>query len=100
MIFNISSDGKKLVVEAAISPGSPGKFYGPPEDCYPSDPGEIEVDSIAIKIGNRKKVIDWNSLQENVQDAILDEIMNQWNESMACYKAEAAESLYDAYSDR
>ena len=26
--------------------GDPGKYYGPPEDCYPSEPDEFDVVSI------------------------------------------------------
>ena len=36
------------VVMEMISPGDPGKTYGLPEDCYPPEPAEWEVESIYL----------------------------------------------------
>lgn len=32
--------------EASVSFGSPGKTYGPPEDCYPAEGDEVEITGI------------------------------------------------------
>ncbi|NBT60110.1 hypothetical protein EBT16_15170, partial [bacterium] len=37
-------NGEEVVydVEFLISGADPGKLYGPPEDCWPPDPGDVE----------------------------------------------------------
>jgi hypothetical protein len=39
------ADGNEVdvTVEYSYAPGSPGKTYGPPEDCYPPEGAEVEV---------------------------------------------------------
>lgn len=32
------------VVVTSYCPGDPGRISGPPEDCYPPEPAEIEFD--------------------------------------------------------
>ena len=38
-------DGTEIDIEVSVSyrPGSPGRLYGPPEDCYEAEPGDIDV---------------------------------------------------------
>jgi len=36
----------ELEIEGYYTPGTPGRKTGPPEDCYPDDPGEVEIDTI------------------------------------------------------
>ncbi len=33
----------ELEVDLAYTPGSPGRYGGPPERCYPDEPDEVEV---------------------------------------------------------
>lgn len=35
-------------VTFAATPSTPGYLAGPPEDCFPSEPGEIEILSIIL----------------------------------------------------
>jgi len=35
--------GYEWHIEASVSPGIPGRHYGPPEDCYPDEPPEIKT---------------------------------------------------------
>ena len=37
--FGMSS----ITLEVEFTPGSPGRYSGPPEDCYPDDPAELCV---------------------------------------------------------
>ena len=30
-------------VEFDYTPGDPGQLYGPPEDCWPPEPAEVEI---------------------------------------------------------
>lgn len=38
-------------IEYSYIPGDPGKLYGPPEDCYPPEAPEIEIDVLKITNG-------------------------------------------------
>lgn len=42
--MNITFTAHDLTFEAEIdyTPSSPGRYSGPPEDCYPDDPSEME----------------------------------------------------------
>lgn len=35
-------DGLEFEAEMSYTAGSPGKYSGPPEDCYPAEPDECE----------------------------------------------------------
>ena len=37
-----------VVVEYSYSPGAPGRLWGPPEDCYPEEPPEIDILSVKV----------------------------------------------------
>ena len=62
------------VVIDSISPFNPGRSYGPPEDCYPPEGGEVEwhvddeqpiAEFIQIAIDNNE---DWKeSVEEQIQ---------------------------------
>lgn len=43
--------GREFTVTCTVIPGSPGKLYGPPEKCYPPEPGEVEVVKVIDKDG-------------------------------------------------
>lgn len=32
----------ELMVKCSVTPGHPGRTYGPPENCYPAEPPEVE----------------------------------------------------------
>ena len=36
-------DEIEVKVRYSITPGCPAQLYGPPEDCYPADPPEVEL---------------------------------------------------------
>lgn len=48
-------DGSEVdvAVEYSYQPGTPGKTYGPPEDCYPDEPEEVEILSVVFDEANR-----------------------------------------------
>ena len=46
--FERTIDGLELRVEAVVMPGRPGKYYGKPEDCYPDEPAEFDIESIFL----------------------------------------------------
>ena len=36
----------EVVVEYAHHKGDPGRYYGPPEKCYPAEPAYVEIISV------------------------------------------------------
>jgi hypothetical protein len=43
--------GDMQVQYTVVSPAYPGRYYGPPEDCYPAESAEIEIGASAILDG-------------------------------------------------
>lgn len=37
-----------LEIEFTITAGSPGRLYGPPENCYPQEAPEFEIENVRI----------------------------------------------------
>ena len=49
-IYTLSFSSLGLSLIAQVShwhAGAPARLSGPPEDCYPEDPAEIEIESLA-----------------------------------------------------
>lgn len=42
----IQVEGSTFEVAGNFYPSTPGRYSGPPEDCFPDEPGEFEVDSV------------------------------------------------------
>jgi hypothetical protein len=42
----------EITVEYRVTAlGTPGQYYGPPENCYPAEPMEIEIVSVVTEAG-------------------------------------------------
>jgi hypothetical protein len=37
-----------IIVEGTYYPGSPGRYTGPPENCYPAEPDEFEPETFRL----------------------------------------------------
>jgi hypothetical protein len=48
MKFSIYIDDDEYEVEGTYTPGDPGQTSGPPENCWPPEDSEFEIDSIKI----------------------------------------------------
>jgi len=46
--FCVIRDGVEadLTIQANVSPHVPGRYFGPPEKCYPDEGGEVEIETI------------------------------------------------------
>ena len=82
MVYSIEIEGEEVVleVEASVSKIIPAKLYGPPEDCYPAEGGEIEVQSVTCEDAPTVTTAQWLAVIEHVEgdfnsldNAILDQ---------------------------
>lgn len=64
-------------VRCVYTPGTPGRTYGPPENCYPDEPADVEYDvvcggvsltaaEVALFLGSERALRD--SLIEEIED--------------------------------
>lgn len=66
-------------VDYSYYPGSPGKVDGPPEDCYPPEPEELDINYVILVVAENQRV-DATKLLENeeftatLDEAIMEEI--------------------------
>lgn len=94
----LSLCGAETEVDAEISysftPGHPAKLYGPPEDCYPAEGPEVEVDEVTVIIdGKRHALPDWQV--RLIERDMLDELAEDATDSDADAREYAAEMWRD-----
>jgi hypothetical protein len=46
-----------MLIECSVSAGSPGRYSGPPEDCYPAEPPEVE--QLSVRVSDWDEFSDW-----------------------------------------
>jgi hypothetical protein len=98
---SIEHDGGSYLVEVTLAcqPGDPGRTYGEPDDCYPSEPdsGEVE-DILVVEVEDRGdasligKHVDWDV---DVVELVTCAFKEQADEDEAAYEA-WCESRLDA----
>jgi len=103
MYAEIPNEAGELVeytfeVDVDVTPGAPGRLSGPPEDCYPPEPAEVEYgDVCCVETGRVFSVDEWELLKcwstERGYD-ITDE-----DERVIEMVGDAEEAAYDAACD-
>ena len=68
----------EFVMTYEYTPFRPGRFSGPPEDCYPDEPEELEIESIEnissiLPDGNLMNILE-DDFIELLKDRLLDAI--------------------------
>jgi len=94
-------DELELDIDGNVTSYDPGRLSGPPEDCYPPEGGEAEIESVTLD-GKRwdgtltKEELDAveEQLREAAQDA-YDAAMEDAAEAAAEARAEARYDDYD-----
>lgn len=86
-----------VIVECEVHPGNPGKSYGPPEFCYPSEPAEVEITKVTVDGDDHDGAeIDCGLIK--LADIEDDAIMAAGDQAMDDYDA-AADARYDRMKD-
>jgi len=88
--FDGELDEVSVELEFYYRPGSPGKIYGPPENCYPPEPAEFEVYECRVIDGPHAGV------EVELTEKETDDALCQWEEHLADETAAAMEDKYDA----
>lgn len=78
-----------------VQPGSPGKYYGPPEDCYPADPPDVDSIEVTATVGGTKIEL-WEHLTDKKQGTLIEEVCEAADE----HRGEEAEARADYEYDR
>ncbi len=94
----------EVVFECYVSAGSPGRTWGPPEDCYPPEPAEIEFADVTIIefMGNEGKIAVGPTWQKRLKDIAFDlaelhrhDMEERLGERIGDYEDAAREEYYD-----
>lgn len=89
----------EVTVEYSYSPGTPGKTYGPPENCYPPEGPEVEI--LAVYLTDDKTETDLSSKLSKETNAQLEEqACVAGDEGMADDYEAAMEDKADAARER
>lgn len=83
----------EIEVDYHFSPGSPGRLYGRPEDCYP--PEDAEIDVLRAWIVQE----DGTQVEEELTDAEVDQLHDEGEVAMADARAEAEIDRYQSSQD-
>lgn len=95
-----------VIISGTYYPGSPGRYTGPPENCYPAEPDEFEPEEARLTgdLGDFLGYLDdkiysfckaHGIVLFTVYDLLEEDIMTKLGELMAERQAEQDERLYD-----
>lgn len=89
----------ELEVTFSATPSIPAYISGPPEDCYPAEGGEVELESVMLWDQELLPLLS-DSARKRLIDKAYDELSELFAEELASAQAEAAESRAEAQQDR
>jgi hypothetical protein len=97
----VELDGKEVEVTAeySYSPGSPGKTYGPPENCYPPEGAEAEVEIVYLTDDKTKTDI-MPRLSTEIIESLFEQACEEGEEGDADAYERAMEDKADAARER
>jgi len=86
--MTIDDDDFTVKGEATYYPGSPGCYYGPPENCYEAEPDELEIDSETWYDEDNKEAVLSRTLTKCEEEELYDKVYDD------------CRSLYEAICDQ
>jgi len=79
------------VVSFDYYPGDPGRTYGPPENCYPPEPDEIEI--LSVKINDEEVELTEDEL-EKLEDRIYNDAGDLYAQVLESDKEDSVAAYY------
>jgi hypothetical protein len=73
-------------VEFVFYRGSPGRYSGPPEDCYESEPDDVSIQRVQI-----------NGVWTDACDIILPSVLDKWADQLIDLANENLQAARDEY---
>lgn len=69
--------GVEMLASGTYYPGSPGRYSGPPEDCYPAEPDEVEIEALTVAGTVDIIALVSDTVMKRCADAMRDHIANR-----------------------
>lgn len=82
-----------VLIKATYTPGIKGRYSGAPEDCYPAEPPDLEIDNVILDKHDCPQLIDL--IYGN--DKLMDDILMQAEEDI---QAEVEAHIVARYEQR
>jgi hypothetical protein len=82
------------------TPEQRGRYSGPPEDCYPDEPAEVDISRVEVAIDDEEKQwfdLIWAMIDSDTQDSLTTSIIEQ---EVCNAKEEKGEAEYRHYESR
>ena len=99
--MSVNRDNKDIdliIYSQYFSPRVRGKYWGPHENCYPEDPGEVEIGKILID--EPDKPLWAGELTEEEENSAKELLFMAYSEEELDDRICAAEMKYDLLMDR
>jgi hypothetical protein len=71
VILDIQWAGLEWTAKGEYFPGDPGRCSGPPENCYPPEPPEVNLSELKLNGKDFSELLE-SDLVEDIQDAFIE----------------------------
>lgn len=68
MDITFTAIGLRFEAEVDYTPGTPGRYSGPPEKCYPHEPPEVEITALTVDGKDAMFLLD-STMQPEIEEA-------------------------------
>ena len=79
----------ECLIEFEFTPGRAGRYFGPPEDCYPDEPAEVTILQVLI-----------NGIWCDPADFLADSLLERWQEEIEQEAGDNAAAQADEMAER
>ena len=80
VVFELNGNEVEAELTFHYTPYEPGRYYGPPEFCYPAIQEEWELERLTITEG--EEVIDCTWIISVIEQDLIEQLVDKRNEAM------------------